>query len=289
MERPGSASSYNAPEMPAGADDGRTLSPVIRVRAGEEVIGLDLCPCGVRRLPDGSVTALDEVVRKLCTGTYILVRRADGSVIKMPAVAVTRTPDRKLSDGLLTYIPVSDLEETKGPCMADSGSYKTPTQRSSSLIHRTASVPELDNFPLGVVEKKRPWSTLRKLSDGLLNRRRGSMDLALKASPTISSTKRRLSDSLLFRRFSGSSQRRHSASAERGYDVVCGYDHMSPGRTEQSDASLDSASNLWPLFDSVEQDGEPKDYQLWVVSGKEDSPYPLIGEYPVCALFTLRC
>ena len=31
-------------------------------------------------------------------------------------------------------------------------------------------------------------------------------------------------------------------------------------------------------YNSGFQGGESKDYQLWVVSGKEDSPYPLIGK-----------
>ncbi len=33
------------------------------------------------------------------------------------------------------------------------------------------------------------------------------------------------------------------------------------------------------MYDLLMQEGEAKDYQIWVLSGKEDSPYPLIGKY----------
>ena len=203
----------------------------------------------------------------------------DTSVKVIPVTMHPSPRHRKDWDSVL-----SDDEDDDWRRVARRGNRRRATLATlhvpSSMQAKCASEPELDKF----LDDDYSKTSLSKQNSCEFLDRAVQQDTHTKKSRKRKtrggSYKRKLSDSAFFRRLSGSALKK-SPPGDPGR-VTSSSSSSGGSRGGAPHLSLyvpDVVGHLYPVSsDSVLQDGKPKDYQLWVLSGKEESPYPLIGE-----------
>lgn len=215
---------------------------------------------------------------------------SDGSKTTIPLIYPTRPSESTRSDS--SYARSDRLgsdnvfTEDENDNVTTKKQYSKQKSGLGSFFGRTASEPELDK--LDETDFVRRNAMMKRKSVGVLDRvdldmvQNGRKIKSFENKKPGGTYRRKFSDSAIFRRLSVGSLRRLSMDSGRGSSSSGRRNSSSSSSRKLSDCLSDMVGYVYhPGSDSdfcSSQDGDYKDYQLWVLSGKEESPYPLIGK-----------